>query len=83
MRALRAICPDMPFLVPGIGAQEGELQRSVQAGRDARGGGLIINASRAVLYASDGRDHIAAARAAAQRLRDEIEQHRLAVQASR
>jgi len=83
MRALRALCPEMPFLVPGIGPQTGELARSVQAGLDARGGGLIINASRAVLYASDGADYAEAARSAAQRLRDEIEQHRLAVQASR
>lgn len=82
MRALRALCPDMPFLVPGIGPQEGELARSVQAGLDARGGGLIINASRAVLYASGGADYATAARSAAQRLRDEIEQHRLAAQAS-
>lgn len=83
MRALRTLCPQMPFLVPGIGPQEGALARSVQAGLDARGGGLIINASRAVLYASHGAGFAAAARAAAQRLRDEIEQHRLAAQASR
>jgi len=83
MRALRALCPEMPFLVPGIGPQAGELARSVQAGLDARGGGLLINASRAVLYASDGADYASAARVAAQRLRDEIEQHRLAAHASR
>lgn len=83
MRALRTLCPDMPFLVPGIGAQAGELARSVQAGLDAHGGGLVINASRSVLYASEGGDFAAAARAAAVALRDEIERHRLAVQAAR
>jgi orotidine-5'-phosphate decarboxylase len=83
MRVLREMCPDMPFLVPGIGAQEGELERAVHAGVDARTGGLVINASRAVLYAS-GRANVAdAARAAALRLREEIEQHRMASQAAR
>jgi len=82
MRVLRELCPEMPFLVPGVGAQQGELARSVQAGLDSRGGGLIINASRAVLYASDGADYVTAARSAAQWLRDEIEQQRLAAQAS-
>lgn len=78
MRALRELCPEMPFLVPGIGPQEGELERAVLAGLDASGGGMIINASRAVLYASAGADSPEAARRAAEALRDAIEQHRLA-----
>jgi orotidine-5'-phosphate decarboxylase len=80
MRALRSMCPEMPFLVPGVGAQEGELERSVRAGLDARGGGMIINASRAVLYGADGPNTPDAARRAAQALRDAIERHRLAAQ---
>ena len=79
-RALRALCPEMPFLVPGVGAQEGQLERSVHAGLDARGGGMIINASRAVLYSADGPNSPDAARRAAQTLRDAIERHRLAAQ---
>ena len=78
MRALRSLCPELPFLVPGVGAQEGELERSVHAGLDAGGGGLIINASRAVLYSADGANTPEAARHAAETLRDAIERHRLA-----
>jgi orotidine-5'-phosphate decarboxylase len=80
MRALRSLCPELPFLVPGVGAQEGELERSVHAGLDARGGGMIINASRAVLYGADGPNTPEAARRAAETLRDAIERHRLAAQ---
>lgn len=78
MRELRELCPEMPFLVPGVGAQEGELGRAVRAGLDERGGGLIINASRSILYASDGADFAQAARRAAEALRDGIEEQRLA-----
>jgi orotidine-5'-phosphate decarboxylase len=82
MRELRSICPDMPFLVPGVGAQQGELERSVQAGLDAGGGGMVINAARSVLYTARGPNRPDDARRAAQDLRDAIEQHRLAAQAS-
>ena len=77
MRILRGLCPEMPFLVPGVGAQAGDLSRSVRAGLDAHGRGLIINASRAVLYSSEEND-AEAARRAALALRDEIEEHRVA-----
>lgn len=72
MRRLRVLCPDMPMLVPGIGAQRGSLQDAVRAGIDARGRGMLISASRGVTYASKGADFAAAARAAALKLRDEI-----------
>ena len=78
MRDLRQLCPDMIFLVPGIGPQEGELERAVAAGLDEHGAGIIINASRAVLYASAGVGFAQAARRAAQALRDAIEEHRRA-----
>ena len=81
MRILRSLCPDMPFLVPGIGPQEGELERAVYAGMDDRGAGMIINASRAVLYTSDGASGPEAARRAAEALRDAIEEHRSAARA--
>jgi orotidine-5'-phosphate decarboxylase len=48
LRRIRELCPDMPILVPGIGAQQGELAASVRAGIDARGCGLLISASRGV-----------------------------------
>jgi len=72
----RALCPEMPILVPGVGAQEGSLAEAVQAGMDARKGGIIVSASRGVLYASRDADFALAARAAAQRLRDQINRHR-------
>jgi orotidine-5'-phosphate decarboxylase len=72
----RALCPGMPMLVPGVGAQEGALGESVRAGVDANGAGIMVNASRGVLYASRGHDYAAGARAAAQKLRDDINRAR-------
>lgn len=72
MRRLRVLCPDLPMLVPGIGAQQGSLQDAVRAGIDGRGRGMLISASRGVTYASKGADFAASARAAALKLRDEI-----------
>ncbi len=72
LRAVRARCPTLPILVPGIGAQGGDLEASLAAGVDAGGAGLLITASRSVLYASQGPDFADAARAAAMRLRDAI-----------
>ena len=83
MKRIRELCPDMPFLVPGIGAQQGELAESVRAGIDARGSGLLISASRGVTYASKGRDFAEAARREATRLRDEINAVRETIAAAR
>ncbi len=69
---VRALCPEMPFLVPGIGAQEGFLEESVRGGTTASGRRAIISASRGVLYASGDADFAAAARKAAENLRDTI-----------
>lgn len=63
---------DLPILVPGIGAQGGDLEASVTAGATADGTGLLVSSSRAVLYASDGPDYADAARAEAQRTRNAI-----------
>ena len=76
MRRIRELCPEMPFLVPGVGAQAGELGASVRAGIDARGCGMLISASRGVTYASKGADFARAARREAMRLRDEINRER-------
>ena len=73
MAAVRAIVGDMPILIPGIGAQGGDLRRTVEAGRDARGRGMIISASRSIIYASRGDDFAEAARAEAERLSAEIQ----------
>jgi orotidine-5'-phosphate decarboxylase len=76
LRRVRQLCPDMTFLVPGIGAQGGDLAAVMANGLDAKGGGLIINASRQVLYASKNADYAQAAGEAARRLRDGIEAER-------
>ena len=64
---VRAIAPELPILVPGVGAQGGDAATVVADGADAGGGGLIVNSSRAVLYASGGSDFADAARAEAAR----------------
>ena len=70
---IREITGDMPFLVPGVGAQGGDVAALMAAGQ---GGSLIINSSRAVLYASSAEDFAEAARATAIATRDEINEHR-------
>lgn len=62
---IRRICPDMPLLVPGIGAQGGDIPATVAAGRDKTGFGMLINSSRAILYAGNGADFAVAAQQAA------------------
>ncbi|MBL8381280.1 MAG: orotidine-5'-phosphate decarboxylase [Burkholderiales bacterium] len=76
LKDVRAIVGDLPLLVPGIGAQGGDIEATVRAGQSADGTGLIINSGRAILYASGGTDFAAAARAAAQATRDEINRFR-------
>jgi orotidine-5'-phosphate decarboxylase len=73
---IRAVVGDMPFLVPGVGAQGGDVAAAVQAGRTVDGFGVVLNSSRGILYASSGDDFEAAARAAARTLRDEINRYR-------
>ena len=69
---IRSLAPDLPFLVPGVGAQGGDLAATVRHGPTASGLGPVVNASRSVLYASGREDFGEAARAAAIQLRDEI-----------
>lgn len=66
----------MVFLVPGIGAQGGDTEASVQAGINQAGSGLIISSSRDILYASNGEDFADAARQKALNMRDEINKYR-------
>jgi orotidine-5'-phosphate decarboxylase len=77
LKEIRAIVGDMPILIPGIGAQKGDLASSVKNGMDSTGGRAIINSSRNIIYASSGEDFAEAARAAAQKLRDEINHYRV------
>ena len=73
---VRAIVGDMPLLIPGIGAQGGDVEAVVRNGCNTDGTGLIVSSSRAILYASDGEDFADAARNVAKSLRDEINRHR-------
>ncbi len=73
---VREIVGDLPLLVPGIGAQGGDVQATVQAGRTANGCGLMINSSRAILYASKNEDYADAARRVALETRDTINRYR-------
>lgn len=73
---VRALVGDMPLLVPGIGAQGGDIEATVQAGRTADATGLMINSSRAILYAGKDENFAAFARLAAGETRDAINRHR-------
>ncbi len=72
LQEIRQLCPEMPLLIPGIGAQGGDLALAVNNGVDAHGEKAIINVSRQVLYASSKGDFAEAARYRAQGLRDSI-----------
>ena len=76
LRAIRALCPNMPILVPGIGAQGGDLAASVPLAVDARGERAIISVSRAILYASSDADYADAAAEMARTLREQINRAR-------
>jgi orotidine-5'-phosphate decarboxylase len=66
----------MPLLVPGVGAQGGDVAQAVRNGQSAAGSGLLISSSRAILYASQAEDFATAARTATAVLRGEINKHR-------
>jgi orotidine-5'-phosphate decarboxylase len=76
LAAVRQCCPDLPILLPGVGAQGGDLAAAVRAGLDRDGGGLLVNASRSIIYAGADADFAFAARAATLALRDQINQAR-------
>jgi orotidine-5'-phosphate decarboxylase len=63
---VRALCPELPLLIPGVGAQQGDLDAAVQAGVDRQGERALVNVARGVLYASAGPDFAEAAARAAQ-----------------
>ena len=56
LKIVRRIVNDMPLLIPGIGAQGADIEKTVQAGVDSHGSGAIINASRSVIFAKDPRE---------------------------
>lgn len=76
LKQIRASVGDMPLLVPGIGAQGGDVRTVVVNGRNSQGKGLIINSSRAIIYAGKGREFAQAARKAALELKETINRYR-------
>jgi orotidine-5'-phosphate decarboxylase len=80
---VRAVAPALPILLPGVGAQGGDLAASMVAGLDVTGAGLLVVVARQVMYASSDRDFSDAARVAARRLRDQIENARANVAPAR
>jgi orotidine-5'-phosphate decarboxylase len=72
IQRVRAVVGDIPFLIPGIGAQGGEVEATVKAARDSRGWGMIINSARNIIFAAQEDDFALAAREAAVRLHEQI-----------
>jgi orotidine-5'-phosphate decarboxylase len=77
LKQVREICTDMPILIPGVGAQGGDLAAAIRFGTDATGNRAIINSSRGIIYAGEGNDFADASRRAALALRDDINRHRV------
>ncbi len=75
LKRVREIVGDMPLLIPGIGAQGGDIAATVKAGQDSRGWGMIINSSRSIIYASQGKNFAQAAREATLELSTEINRY--------
>lgn len=76
LKVVRKIAPEMTFLVPGIGSQGGDLEKTLEAGLTKNGDGLIINSSRSIIFASAGADFAVKAREESGKLRDEINKYR-------
>ena len=77
LERVRSLVGDLPILIPGIGAQGGDLAATVRAGKDSRGWGIIINSSRSIIYVSGEQDFAQAARNATAELNTEINRYRL------
>lgn len=73
--SLRKAAPDVPLLIPGIGAQGGDLEAVVNNAIKGFPRGALINSSRGIIYASSGKDFMEAAENAARELRDQINEH--------
>jgi orotidine-5'-phosphate decarboxylase len=76
LKLIRQNHPNMLLLIPGIGAQGGDLASAVRNGVDAWGHGAILSSSRQIIYASSGKDFAQAARRVASSLKDEINDYR-------
>jgi orotidine-5'-phosphate decarboxylase len=73
---IRKLAGDMTFLIPGIGAQGGDVEKTVKAGLNSKNAGMIINSSRGIIFASKGEDFADKAREETFILREEINKYR-------
>ncbi len=76
LRRVRDAVEDMPLLVPGVGAQGGDIERVISAGKDQEGAGMVISSSRGIIFASSDSDFAQRAADAAQRTKAEINKAR-------
>ena len=76
LKRVRSLAKEMPILIPGIGAQKGDLASAVRYGCDKNGELALINIGRSIIYASTGEDFAERAREAALHYRDEINTYR-------
>lgn len=74
-KSIRKIVGDAPILIPGIGAQGGDLEKTVKNGRDSKNQGMIISSSRGIIFASNGDDFADKARSEALKLSEEIKKY--------
>lgn len=75
-KIIREMAPEIPFLVPGLGKQGGEVEEAVKNSIDANGLGAIFNSSRGIIYASCGEDYAEAAKKACMELKEQINSFR-------
>ena len=76
LEIVRRIANDLPFLIPGIGAQGGDIEKTVKAGVDENGRNAIINSSRGIIFVSSGQDFSVRAREETEKLRNEVNLYR-------
>ena len=76
LKMLRELCPELPFLVPGVGAQGGDVEKVVNFGCTAAKDGIAVNSSRGIIHAGNGEDFAEKSGAAAKALRDLINSFR-------
>jgi orotidine-5'-phosphate decarboxylase len=72
LEIVRRIVGNMPILIPGVGAQGGDVEKTVKAGTDSKGKNAIINAGRSIIFASTGMDFAQVARIEAEKLKNNI-----------
>lgn len=73
---IRKIVGDMTLLVPGIGAQGGNVEKTIKAGLNSKKTGMVINSSRGIIFADSGEDFAQKSREEASKLKDEINKFR-------